>query len=491
MLGKLRTLASDALIYGLTTILVRFMTFLLTPLYSNYLSKTEIGVFTDLLSVIGFVTILYCLGLDTSFFRFFVRDNVNRTKEAFSYSFWGIFTVGGFFTLMVFIFADSIALYFPEINSRYGSSVIRMAALIPLCDVLTFIPYAVLRMNRRAKVFAGLKIMTVAVNVIATYLMIAVFKMGIMGIVIAGIISSGIAFLAFIPIIIKWLTPLRGGKTLLKEMLVFGLPTVPSALSLMVLQLADRPIMKAIGGPEMLGMYSVNYRLALPMLLIVAVFEFAWRPFYLSNHEEEDSKQLFSRILTYFTLCCALVFLIVSFGMEYVVRMPFVGGRFINPAFWSGMGIIPIVMGGYFFNGIFTNLAAGFHITKRTKFLPIATVIAAASNVLLNIILIPKYGIYGGAWATFGAYFLSMIVLYYYSRTIYPVPYEWKRIFLIIIVTLGIFWGVNALPDMIWTKILAVVVLVAFFRFTGFFNAEEIAAIKRLVGRKPKVSDSN
>ncbi len=484
MLGKLRTLASDALIYGLTTILVRFMTFLLTPLYSNYLTKTEIGVYSDLFAVLGFITIIYCVGLDTSFFRFFARDNLNRTKEVFSYSFWGIFAVSGFCTAMVFIFADSIAVYFPEINTKFGSSVIRVAAFIPFCDVLTFVPYAVLRMNRRAKVFAGLKIMTVAVNVIATYLMIVVFKMGIMGIVIAGIISSGFALLAFMPIIVKWLTPLRGGKALFREMLAFGLPTVPSSLSLMILQLADRPIMKSIGGAEMLGMYSVNYRLGIPMMLFVAVFEFAWRPFYLTHHEEADSKVLFSRILTYFTLCCAIVFLLVSFGMEYVVSIPFVGGKFINPAFWSGMGIIPIVMGGYFFNGLYVNLAAGFHITKRTRYLPAATVIAAVSNVVLNIILIPKYGIYGGAWATFGAYFLSMIVLYYYSRKVYPVPYEWNRIFLIIGVTLGVFGGVTALPDIIWIKVAAIFVLIAFFYFTGFFTAEEIGAMKRLVRRK-------
>ncbi|MBS1538127.1 MAG: polysaccharide biosynthesis C-terminal domain-containing protein [Bacteroidetes bacterium] len=487
MLGKLRSLASDALIYGLTTILVRFMTFLLTPLYSNYLSKTEIGVFSDLFAVLGFVTIIYCVGLDTSFFRFFNHDDKEGTKKAFSYSFWGIFIVSGFFTAMTFIFADNIAVYFPEINTKFGSSVIRIAAFIPFCDVLTFIPYAVLRMNRRAKTFAGLKIMTVGVNVVATYLLIVVFKMGIMGIVVAGIISSGVALFAFLPIIIRWLAPLRGGKILFREMLTFGLPTVPSSLSLMILQVADRPIMKSIGGAEMLGMYSVNYRLGIPMMLFVAVFEFAWRPFYLTHHEEADAKALFSRILTYFTLCCAVVFLIVCFGMDYIVRLPFVGGRFINPTFWSGMGIIPIIMGGYFFNGLYVNFAAGFHITKSTKFLPIATVVAAASNVLLNILLIPKYGIYGGAWATFGAYFLSMIVLYYYARKVYPIPYEWKRIFLIIGVTLGIFWGVNFFPDTIWTKILAIVTLLAFFRFTGFLTAEEIGALKRLLRRKPKV----
>ncbi|MFN8359164.1 MAG: oligosaccharide flippase family protein [Candidatus Kapaibacterium sp.] len=483
MLGKLRTLASDALIYGLTTILVRFMTFLLTPLYSNYLTKTEVGAYTDLLSVLGFITIIYCIGLDSAFFRFFSRSDDEQTKRAFSYSFWGIFVVSAVFTAVVLIFSEPIAHYFPELYAMYGTSIILIAAFIPLCDVLTFIPYAVLRMNRRAKTFAILKIMTVAVNVGATFVLVVSFKMGVRGIIIAGIISSGIALVAFVPTILRWLAPLRD-KKLFREMLAFGLPTLPSALSLMMLQLADRPIMKLLAGAETLGMYSVNYRLGIPMMLLVAVFDFAWKPFYLGHHEEADAPKLFSRILTYFTLICAGVFLVVSFGMQYIVQMPFVGGKFIHPSYWSGLGIIPIIMGGYFFNGLFVNFAAGFHIQKRTKFLPMATGLAAVTNVALNFLLIPHYGIYGGAWATFGAYFLSMLVLYAYSRRIYPIDYEWRRVLGIIALTLAVYGGVEwGMPDRVWSKLVGMVVFVFVLWVLKFFNADEVRALKRVLRR--------
>jgi len=214
-----------------------------------------------------------------------------------------------------------------------------------------------------------------------------------------------------LPELVKYMR-FKFDRTLLMEMLRFGLPTLPASLSAIVLQIADRPILKAMTNSSEVAMYTVNYRLGIPMMLLVSIFEYAWKPFYLTHYEDEEHERLFSRVLTYFTLFSGIFFLLVGFFMEFLVRMPFIGGKFINPEYWSGMGIIPIILGGYYFNGMFTNFSAGFHIKKKTEYLPLTIGLAAIVNVVMNIVLIPYYGIYGAAWATFVAYLVSAIAAY-------------------------------------------------------------------------------
>ena len=226
------------------------------------------------------------------------------------------------------------------------------------------------------------------------------------------------------------------------------------------------------------------------MMLFVSVFEYAWKPFYLSNFKEADAKQLYSRVLTYFTLIAALIFLVTGFFIEYIIRLPFLGGRFINPEFWSGLGIIPIILGGYYFNGVFTNLAAGCHITKHTKYLPIAVGGGALLNVAANILLIPYFGIYGAAWATLLAYFISAAILFFISRKIYPITYEFRRLFIILISTLAVYFAATIMTielDLVFAfiiKIFAILLFIGLLRVMGFFSSSELRRLKGFMGKK-------
>ena len=142
---------------------------------------------------------------------------------------------------------------------------------------------------------------------------------------------------------------------------------------------------------------------------------------------------MLSRVFTYFTIACAVLYITLVLFIGDVVQVPFIGGHFFNEAYWSGLVIIPIVSAAYYFTGVATNFAAGLHITKQTKYLPLATGSAAIANVIMNILLIPYIGYYGAAWATFGAYIVSAAVMYYYSQRVLPVRYEWNSIAAIIV----------------------------------------------------------
>jgi O-antigen/teichoic acid export membrane protein len=447
MSPSISSLASDTVIYGVSTVLSRFLTFLLTPLFTNYLTKHEVGEISGIYAMIAFVNIVYSLGMEPAFMRFWEKGNDENNARVFSVSFWTVALLGVVVTGLTMVFAGPIAsssvLQLGEGGARY----IMLAACIPLLDALVLIPFARLRMLQRPRDFALLRLLSVVVTFAFTILFVAHYHWRIEGALLGGIIGSFATLVAFVPSTLGTvLRNTRRGmawKPLLKDMLAFGLPTVPSNFSSIMVQVADRPIMLMLTSASVVGMYQTNFRLAIPMMMFVTVFEYAWKPFYLNHRDEPGAKELFARVFTVFTAVCGGIFLITSFFIEYIVRMPFIGGRFINPEYWHGMAIIPIVMIAYFFNGVFINMAAGLHIQKRTGFFPLATGIAALVSVGATWLLVPSYGIIGAAWAKVVAYLISAIMLYIFAQRVYPMKYEWRKVLAIILLCAAVWFGVG------------------------------------------------
>jgi O-antigen/teichoic acid export membrane protein len=482
MRAKIKLLASDAAIYGVTTLLTRSMSFLLTPLYTNALSnRAEFGVYAYLYSLLAFVNVIYAFGLDTAFLRFYSAKDTHKTEQAFSFSWWMIALIGTISTIVILFSADGIANWIPDLAGN--GDLFRAIALIPLFDALTNVPYNLLRMQRKAKRFAVLRVLNVAINVCLNIILVGYLKMGLMGIIIAGITSSFLAVLGVMPIIMQWLR-MKFDAELSKEMIRFGVPTMPSAFSGMMLQVADRPIMTSIAGADMTGLYQANYRLGIPMMMLVAVFEFAYKPFYLSHHEDEDSPQLFARIFTYFMIIACAVYLLISLFIKDIVQLSFGGIYLIHESYWQGLGIIPIILAAYIWNGIATNMALGMHVSKKTGWLPIATGIAAVVNIILTFVLVPIFGIYGGAWATFIAYAVSAIILWYISSRLYPIPYEWSRLLGTAIVTVMLFAIASIFETSGWMNLFIVSSFPIILFASGILNSKEKQIITRLFRTK-------
>lgn len=433
MSSKIARLASDTVVYGISTVLSRFLTFLLTPLFTNYLSKSEIGEVSGIYAMIAFVNILYSLGMEPAFMRFWSKDAGAENNRVFATAFSTVAV------LSVIVTALTIALATPIADSKLlalgmqGAHLVQIAAFIPLLDGLVLIPFAQLRMQQRPKEFASMRLLSVVVTFTFTLLFVVGFGWRIEGALWAGVIGSATTFLVFLPGVLRTLRSVPSSASgLLRQMLAFGLPTVPSNFSSIMVQVADRPILMMLTSSSVLGMYQTNFRLALPMMMFVTVFEYAWKPFYLNHRHDEDARQTFARVFTAFTGVCGMIFLVTSFFIEYLVQMPFIGGRFVNPEYWEGMTIIPVVMFAYFFNGVFINMAAGLHIEKRTGYFPVATLAAAIVSVAATWMLVPSHGIMGAAWAKVLAYVVSAIILYVVSQRVYPISYEWSKVLMLL-----------------------------------------------------------
>ncbi len=294
------------------------------------------------------------------------------------------------------------------------------------------VPFANLRLHRRVIKFTSIKITNIFINLALNLILILKLKMGIEAIFIANLAASIFSFVALTPDIFKNLH-FKVDKEILKKMIYFGLPYLPASISSTIVQVIDRPLVQAMTNTETLGIYSANYKLGIFMMLFVTMFNFAWQPFFLTNAKEENAKQLFSKILTLFLLIASVIWIVLSLFVDEFARWQFLPGRsIIGKDFLSGLPIVPIILLGYLFNGLYYNFQVGLYIEEKTKYFPVVTGLGAIVNIGVNFLLIPIWGIMGAAIATLAAYIVMAVSLFLFSQKVYKIHYEYARIFKII-----------------------------------------------------------
>lgn len=429
--------------------------------------------------------------MEAAYFRFAADKDSVRDKTIFSTPFFTLTATSVFFSLVIFALRPWLGgLVNPHNTVGAGTmdTIIELSAAVMFFDTLVILPFASLRLQHKPIHFSVLRFINIFLQVVLNILFVVVLRYGVTGIFLGNALASFLTFLCITPVVARLLS-FSFSKKILYEFLSFGLPYVPSALSTIVLQVIDRPIMQHLTDDAHVGIYSANYRLGTIMMIFVSMFEYAWRPFFLQYANQPDAKRVFSRVLTYFTLIGAAIFLIVSFFIGDIARIGIFGRHtIIDPRYWSGLSIVPIVLAAYIFNGFYTNMIVGIYIEKRTKILPLITGAAALSNIIGNFILIPLFGIAGAAWATFISYALMAFLIHRVTQGFYPVQYEWDRIIKIGMVTAAAFclfllvqnYGEGMLL-ISYKIVLLALVAGAFFAFK-FFSKGEIATLKTMFG---------
>jgi O-antigen/teichoic acid export membrane protein len=164
------------------------------------------------------------------------------------------------------------------------------------------------------------------------------------------------------------------------------------------------------------------------MMLVVGMFDYAWRPFFLTHAKDSDAPRMFSKVFTYFVALLMFVFITGTMFIDDLVRIRLFGGYFIGSEYWGGLKIVPVILLAYVFTGAYVNFVVGVYLEKKTKYLPYATGAGAAANIIANYLLIPKFGIMGAAIATLISYVVMAAGIYFPSQKFYHVEYEWGRI---------------------------------------------------------------
>ncbi|NUN69942.1 MAG: oligosaccharide flippase family protein [Bacteroidetes bacterium] len=479
MFEQLKRLGADTAIYGVSTILARLLNFALVPLYANILTTAEFGVVANVYSYIGFIIIFYSFGMESSYFRFASSKEIGDAKDNFSTPYLSVALVSGLFSLLMFLFAVPLTAAFQIDAGLYR--VIMYTAGIMFFDAVVMVPYASLRLQRRAKFFAGTKIFNIVLTVVLNIITVYHLRWGIEGIFLSNLAASFCTFLFLLPTTASQLQ-FSVHRGLLRELLKFGLPIVPVGLSGIALQLVDRPILKLLMDDSAVGIYQASYRLGIFMALITGMFEFAWRPFFLSHAKDPDAKRLFARVMTYYLAVCAVVFLGLSFFLEDIIRYKFFGQRYIlPPQYWDGLAIVPFVLLSYTFMGIGTILNAGIQIEKKTMYLFPTSLSGSLTKIVLTFVLVPVFGIMGAAYATLAGYIMVEVTLFIVVQRFYPIEYEYRRILKLTLLTAAAYAAYVLLAPgiLLKTGILAAWAI-GLFSY-GFFTAGEKERLRRLL----------
>jgi O-antigen/teichoic acid export membrane protein len=425
MIGKILKLGKETAIYGLSSIVGRFLFFLLVPLYTNFLLPSEYGIIATLYSYIAFLQIVYNFGFESAYMRFIAMPEIGTKKDIFSTPFLSLIATSFACSIVLHTFAYPVAMAIGLRDEQVF--LVHLTAWVMFFDALSSLPFAALRMNHKAMQFAAIRVVSFIINILLNIFFIVGLKMKSDGVLLANLISSGLTFLILLPVIAGNFSFKFSGKVYI-ELIRFGLPTIPAGIAGIAMQVVDRPILKMLTDDTTVGIYQANYRLGIVMMLFVGMFDYAWRPFFLNHANDDDAKELFSRIFSYLTLALLLVFLLVTLFIEDIVHISISGFYVIHPSYWSGLYIIPWVLLAYVFLGAYTNFIVGVHLQKKTYYLPYVTGAGALINIAANFYLIPVLDILGAALATLLSYIVMAAGMYFVSQRLYPLRYEWRKV---------------------------------------------------------------
>ncbi|MDE2490162.1 MAG: lipopolysaccharide biosynthesis protein [Elusimicrobia bacterium] len=475
MLRELKSLARETAIYGLTTVLGRLLSFLLTPLFTHLLSRSESGVVQTVYSCIGFLTVVYGLGLDVAYLRL-GRGDGGADAGAFTGALGSVVGVALTVSALIWLFAAKIAALVGIPPAL--AIVIRYAACILALDAAALMPYTELRGSHRATAYAGIKLVVIAMNLVLAWLFVREIHLGVQGVFLANLAASSAGLAMLAPVIVSRLGRPDPART--RGLLSFGLPLVCASVGSMIVQVADRPIMARLAGLAAAGLYGNCYKLGIFMMLLVSMFDQAWKPFVLERAEREGVDRLVARVLTYFATIACWALLAVAFFVDVLVKAPIFGGRSLfAPLYWAGLPIVPIVTLGYLFNGLYYVMLAPLLIDKRLGAVAATTWTGAAVNVGTNLVVIPRWGMIGAAWATCAAYGAMVLVVWSLGRRTRRPPYEWRRLAILAAWT-ALLWLPGARLGLVWRFLLFAAYPLG-LRLSGFLHPEELVELKRML----------
>ncbi len=480
MLAQIKSLTKQTLVYGVGTIATRLVTFMLLPVYTNVMPKEKYGLAALIFTFLAFMNHIYNYGLDSAFMRFYSQEKEDK-KTILSSAMGMAFFTSILLSIAVYIFRIPLSKYI--LSGTQHSHYFVYAAGILFFDCLARIPLAYLRQENRPMMFMGVRFVNVLLTLGLNIYFVAILKNGIVGIFRSYLIVSFVTtFLLFIIMINK--IHIRFSLKDAKNLLLFGLPFVPTGLAVAAMEMLNRKILEQFLGLEPLGIFSANYKLGIFMLLVSTGFYYAWQPFFLREGKNEKSRQLFGRIMTYFIIVAMGFWVFLTAFIDNIASIHIGNIFLLGQEYQGGLKIVPFILLGYVLFGINQILLPGFYFEKKTKYLAIITIIAATVNVSLNFMLIPVYGIMGPGYAMVAGNVVLVAMTYFTSQKLFRIHYEYKRIFMLSLLLLSIGFLIYFLQPHVLIKFGIIVLLPFILKLLNFFNPSEINLLKRMFVRK-------
>ncbi len=440
-MNPLKQFAGQTAIYGIPTIVGRFLNYLLVPMYTRVFLTAEYGVVSELYAYVSFLFVLLTYGMETAFFRF-AQEKQHRAS-VYSTALLSLLSTSAVFIFFAIIFSGSIADWLDYSNHH---EYIIWFALILVFDAVSSIPYANLRQENKALRFAMIKTINILINIglnlffilLCPYLLhhsqnVLILNtirfiydpaVGVGYIFISNLVASAATLLILGVDLLKIKLVFNG--ILLKQMLKYAWPLLLFSFAGIINETFDRIILKHLLPADsdpmaQLGIYGACYKISILMTLFIQTYRYAAEPFFFNKAKLTDAKVLYANMMTYFVIICAFIFVGVMLYIDLVMH-------FVGKGYRVGEPVVPILLFANLCLGIFYNLSIWFKLTDKTIYGAFISIFGAIVTLVLNFALIPVMGILGAAWATLICYASMMVVSFVIGQRFYPVKYDLPRI---------------------------------------------------------------
>lgn len=474
----IKQLAKETAIYGISSILGRLLNWLLVPMYVRVFDNTgEFGIFTNLYAIVALLLVILTYGMETGFFRFINKQEEQQPLRVYS-------TVLASVGVTSAVFISAVYMFITPLSSSLGYAAqpefLSMMLSIAAADAFMSIPFAYLRYKRKAVRFAGIKLLNIFLNIGLNIFFLIVCPWlqakapdavswfyvpgyGVGYVFVANVITAVVTFLLLLPDIYPAFG-YRPDIALLKQILKYSFPVLILGIAGILNQTADKILFLFLFedkefAKEQLGIYGACFRMAAVMIMFIQAFRYAYEPFVFARHKEGNSAHAYREAMKYFILFALLIFLGVMFFID-ILKV------FVTPDYYPGLRVVPVVMLGEFFFGIYYNLSLWYKLTDETKWGAYFSIAGCVLTVIIILVFTPALGYMACAWASFISNLLMMVISYLVGQKKYPISYDLKSAFTYFAVAMSLF-AAGMLPkiDPLWMRLVYRSMLLLLFLF--------------------------
>ena len=482
----MKILAKETAIYGVSSIVGKFLNWMLVPLYTYVLQQqSDYGIVTNLYAWTALLLVILTYGMETGFFRF-VNKEGEDPRAVYSTSLIALFTTSLLFAVVCIVWQAPIA---SALGYPTHSEFIALLGTTVAIDAFASIPFAYLRYKKHPLQFAGLKLLFVFLNIalnifflvicpkIQDWAMISSWynpNYGVGYVFVANILATAIQTLFLLPAMAEGLKSSRVFDwELLKHMLKYSLPLLVLGVCGIMNQTLDRilfPFFYAGADAQaQLGIYGACFKVAMVMMMFTQAFRYAYEPFVFAKHKDKQSVAAYADAMKYYIIFSYMILLGMIF---YLDLLKFI----IAPSYWEGLKVVPIVLWTYIFQGVYFNLSFWYKLTDKTQWGAYFSIIGVVITFGLQVLFVPKIGYMASALSSTICYLVIMLLSYFVGRKHLEIPYGLRRIGIYTLVVLTLLAGYYALVRLLplndWIKmgigsILLIIYCGIFYRLDG------------------------
>lgn len=476
MLDKFKYFLKHSFIYSISNVATKASGIILLPIYTSYFTVEEFGRLGLVLAIITIMIQIVVLGQNQSILKFNNQIEYIDKKKSILFT----LTLFVIFSALVFIVIGEFAApWLAKILGNYNDyySSLRIAIYIVVVSIITNVFQNKLRADEKSVSFTVISLIKLFVLIAATVYLVTSLELGINGVLYGQLISEIVTLIILTPFMLK-LMEYRFEKNILAASLKFGLPLIFSALSMTLLNISDRFLIKFLDSEEALGLYELGYRVAgiLNMFMIMPL-SLTLLPVAYKVYQQPGDKDYYRKIMTYASYFLVWGALALSIFSKEIIEL-FSGSGSYLPAY----EVVPVILFAYVFFGMSLISSLGMYLTSKTTYIAIITIVSAVLNIILNFVFIPIYGIMGAAVNTLIAFIFLYVSSDIISSRYYKIDFENSKLFRLFILSIIVLWLMSYLDNisLLIRSILKLVIIIMFpfiLALVGYFNKKEINAI--------------